>query len=51
MIKWGGRMSRASASRAGRSGNPILIGSSLESLGSNPGRVKPMTLRLILVVS
>ena len=45
----GGRMSRGSASCSRRSGYPNLAGSSLEPADSNPGLVKPMTLKLILV--
>ena len=33
----GGQMSRASASHSGRSGNPNLAGSNLDSVGSNSG--------------
>ena len=47
----GGRMSRAPASHFGRSGNPKIAGSSPEPVGSKPDRVKPMTLKLILVAS
>ena len=39
-----GRMSRASVPHSGRARNPNLA-------GSNPGRIKPMTLKLILVAS
>ena len=43
----GAQMSRVS--RAGRSGNLNLAGSNLDPAGLNPGRVKPMALKLILV--
>ena len=49
--RWGGRMSRASVSRAGRSGNPKVAGSSLELEVLISDRVKPMTLKVILVAS
>ena len=42
----GNRMSRASASRSGRSGNPNLVNSNPDIAGSNPDRV---TFKLILV--
>ena len=42
-------MSRALASRSVRSGNPNIVGLSAEPAGLNPDRVKPMTLKLILV--
>ena len=45
----GGRMSRAPASGSGRLGNPKITGLSPEPAGLNPGQVKPMTLKLILV--
>ena len=47
----GVRMSRVPASRAGRSKNPKISGSIPKPAGSNPGRVKPMTFKLILVAS
>ena len=47
----GGRMSRMPASRSERSGNPKIVGLSPEYVGSKPGRVKPKTLKLILVAS
>ena len=47
----GGRMSRASASCSGRSGKLNVTGSNLELAFSNPGRVKPMTVKLIIVPS
>ena len=47
----GGQMSRASASHSDRSGNPKVAGSNPDLAFSNPGRVKPMTLKLILVAS
>ena len=53
-IMWtrrGGRMSRAPASRAGRSWNPKMAGSNLDPVDSISGRVIPMTLKLILVTS
>ena len=47
----GGRMSRASTSRFGRSGNLKIVGLSMEPAGSKPGQVKPKTLKLILPAS
>ena len=47
----GGRMSRAPASHSGRLGNPKIAGSNLEPAGLKYGRVKPKTLKLILVAS
>ena len=47
----GDRMSRASASRSGRSGNPNLVCLSADLASLNLGRIKPMTLKLILVTS
>ena len=47
----GGQLSRAPASRAGRSRNPKIMGSSPDPVDSISGRVKPMTLKLILVTS
>ena len=41
-------MSRAPVYYARRSGNPNLAGLNLEHVDSNPGGVKPMTLKLIL---
>ena len=43
--------SRLSVSRAGRSGNPNLVGSNLDPAGSTPGWVKPINLKLILAAS
>ena len=42
--RWDGRMSKASVSHFGRYGDPNLT-------SSHPGRVEPMTLKLILVAS
>ena len=42
--RWDGQISRAFVSHFGRLGNPNLA-------GSNPGQVKPMTLKLIHVTS
>ena len=42
--RWGGQMSRVSASCAGRSENPNLAGSN-----PDPGQAKLMTLKLMLV--
>ena len=42
-------MSKASTSHSGRSGNPKVAGSSLDIVVLNAGRVKPMSLQLILV--
>ena len=47
----GGRMSRAPVSRSGRSGNLKIAGSSPVPKGLNPGRVKPMPLKLVLFAS
>ena len=44
-------MSRAPALYAGRPGKPNLMGSNPDLADLNPGRVKPMTLKLILVTS
>ena len=44
MISWGGRISRTPAFQSGRLGNPNIMGVSSEA-----GRVKPMTLKPILV--
>ena len=46
-----GRRSRANASHSGRSGNLNIMGSNPDIAFSNPGRVKPMTLRLIIGAS
>ena len=43
-------MTRASASRPGRSGNMNLVGSNPGPSGFNTGQVKPMTFKLIVVV-
>ena len=43
------RMIRAPTSRSRKSGNPKIVGSSPEPAGLYPGRVKPMTLKLILI--
>ena len=40
-----GRTTRASVSRAGRSGNLNPAGSNLDPAGLNPGQVKLMTLK------
>ena len=47
----GGRKSRVPASSFRRSGNPKVMRSSLEPVGSKPGLVKLKTLKLILVTS
>ena len=47
----GGRMSRVPASRPGRSRNLKIVGSSPDPADSISGRVKLMTLKLILVAS
>ena len=47
----GCRMSKAPASCSGRSGHSNIACSSLESAYSTRGRVKPMTLKLILAAS
>ena len=47
----GGRMSKASATHSGRSGNPKPVGSNLDVAFSNPDRVKPMSLKFKLVAS
>ena len=47
----GGRLRKMLTSHIGRLGNRNLLGSNPDSVGLNPGRVKPMTLKLILVVS
>ena len=47
----GGRMSRASVSRAARSENPKVACSIPEPAGSISGRVKSVTLKLMLVTS
>ena len=44
-------MSRTPSSHSGRSGNPKIMGSSQEHVALKPGRVKSMTLKLILVNS
>ena len=44
-------MSRAAASRSGRSGNLKVMGLSLEPTGSKPGPFKPKAIKLILVTS
>ena len=46
-----GQMSRAPTSCVGRLGKPKIAVSSPEPAGSKPVRVKPMTLKLILVAS
>ena len=45
------RMSRALASHSGRLMNLKIVSSNPEPIGLNPGRVKRMTLKLILVTS
>ena len=47
----GGRMSRVPASYSWKSGNPKIAGSSPESTGLNPGQVKVVTIKFILVPS
>ena len=47
----GGRMSEASTSRSGILGNPKVVGSNPDLAFSNPGRVKPITLELMLAAS
>ena len=47
MPSQGGQMNRAPAFLSGRSGNPKIAGSSPEPIGLSPGRVKPMTFKLI----
>ena len=44
-------MSRAPVFCSGRSGNPKVEDLSLEPAGLKPGRVKPKTLKLILIAS
>ena len=46
-----GRMSGASVSRSGRLANPNAAGSNPDLVGLNPGQVKQMTLKLIIVAS
>ena len=46
-----GQMSRASISRAGRSGNPKVADWRSDPVGLIPGQVTPMTLKLICVAS
>ena len=46
--RWGGQMSRAFISHAGRIGNLKLPCSNLDPAGSNPGQVKSMTLKIAL---
>ena len=45
------RMSRVPASHSGGSGLPKISGLGPEPVGLNPGQVKSMTLKLILVTS
>ena len=47
----GRQMSRAPASCSGRLGNLKIVGSSLQPAALKAGRVKAMTLKLILVTS
>ena len=42
-------MSRVSVSRSGGLGNSNLAGSNLDLVGLNPGGVKPITLKLLLL--
>ena len=51
LTRRGGRMSRASTSRAGRSWNLKITGLSLDPVDLIFGWIKPMTLKLILVAS
>ena len=47
----GSRVSIESASHSGRSGNPKVVGLNTDLAFSSLGRVKPMTFKLMLVVS
>ena len=44
MTSQGGQMSRAPASRSGRSGNLRIAGSSPDPVALKPGQVKPLAL-------
>ena len=46
-----GRMTKMLASRFGRLGNPKVAGSNPDLVFLNPGQIKPMTLKSILVAS